>query len=732
MIDSYFSTRTCISCNCSSFREGRNVPAKKDVRKRNLHRHIHEAQSSLSLEPLQPSRRFTISEIQIATRNFDESLVIGSGGFGKVYKGTITNGESLLDAAIKRLEATSNQGAVEFWAEIEMLSKLRHCHLVSLIGYCNDGQEMILVYQYMPHGTLAHHLHKHGLPLSWVRRLKICIGAARGLHYLHTGTGIRHGVIHRDVKSSNILLDDCWEAKISDFGLSKIGPTNQPCTSVTTLVKGTFGYLDPDYVYTGRLTRKSDVYAFGVVLFEVLCGKQAVDRSLDEEQWSLARWAQDSIKEGMLKQIVDTNLRGRISPKCLKEFARLADWCLQSHLKQRPTMAEVVVGLESVLALQEKSNNTLQPAGMTIFGRQVPKHIFPFNREHSVGGRSLKSLDMYLYTVGGENRTLRRFDFDTIKVATENFSNYIGPHALGYIYKGRLQNGQGIAIHERGCSFTDYEFDMNEASTLVKLEHKNLVQLLGYCIAGKKVYFLYDFAPYASLHDLIVDRRHAPLAWDEWYKVLLDVAQALVYLHKHAPVRVIHSDVNLDNIFLDESLVPKLTGFWLSRCFALNEPDGIVVHEIPEIIWGFMAPEYILDGCLSTKVDVFSFGMLIFQMAFSDARRLVGVNFSVLGWRDWLAGIASNISVGDSSPKSRLIQIAMLCCEADANDRPSMDAVIGMLLNSSSSSSHILLPLPKRPLPSWRREDVSYDAAKPSLGLGFRPLIDNYSWEVAI
>ncbi|KAJ0523354.1 putative protein kinase RLK-Pelle-CrRLK1L-1 family [Helianthus annuus] len=214
---------------------------------------------------------------------------------------------------------------------------------------------MILVYEYIPKGTLADQLHKHRPPPTWVRRLKICIGAARSLDYLHTGTGIKHGVIHRDVKSTNILLDNNWAAKVSDFGLSKIGPTNQPSTYVNTLVRGTFGYMDTDYFQTGRLTRKSDVYAFGVVLFEVLCRKQAVDRSIDEEQWGLATWAQDSIKEGRLKQIVDSNLRERISPKCLKEFALLANRCLHNRPKLRPTMAEVVVSLESILALQEKS-----------------------------------------------------------------------------------------------------------------------------------------------------------------------------------------------------------------------------------------------------------------------------------------------------------------------------------------------------------------------------------------
>ncbi|KAJ0677342.1 putative protein kinase RLK-Pelle-CrRLK1L-1 family [Helianthus annuus] len=207
-----------------------------------------EAKSSSS-ELSQLCRQFTFSEIQLATQNLDESLVMGRGEFGKVYKGTITSGTNIYTVAIKRLDSNSNQGASEFWAEVNMLSNLRHCHLVSLIGYCNDGEEMILVYEYMSNGTLEDHLHRRQIPLSWMQRLTICIGAARGLDYLHNGTGIKHGVVHRDVKSSNILLHDNWAAKISDFGLSKICPKDQQATPVNTIVKGTFGYLDPDYFY---------------------------------------------------------------------------------------------------------------------------------------------------------------------------------------------------------------------------------------------------------------------------------------------------------------------------------------------------------------------------------------------------------------------------------------------------------------------------------------------------
>ncbi|MFS7992018.1 putative protein kinase RLK-Pelle-CrRLK1L-1 family [Helianthus anomalus] len=321
---------------------------------------IMSAPTSSSSESPQLFRQFTFSEIQLATQNLNESLVIGRGGFGKVYKGTITNGPNISTVAIKRLDSTSNQGASEFWAEV--LSNLKQCHLVSLIGYCNDGLEMILVYKYMSNGTLEDHLHKRQTPLSWVQRLTICIGAARGLDYLSTQVRV---------------LSMGWEARISDFGLSKICPKNRQTTYVNTGVKGTFGYLDPDYFYTGKLTRKSDVYAFGVVLFEVLCGKRAVDSRIHEEHLGLAVWAQESIKEGRLKQIVDTSIRGSVSPKCLKEFAQLAKQCLHKDPKQRPTMAKVVVGLESTLALQEKVNNTLQPTSMNFFARLAPKVISP-------------------------------------------------------------------------------------------------------------------------------------------------------------------------------------------------------------------------------------------------------------------------------------------------------------------------------------------------------------------
>ncbi|KAL4572397.1 hypothetical protein LXL04_019172 [Taraxacum kok-saghyz] len=291
--------------------------------------------------------KFPFDDIKLATNNFSDENSIGKGGYGKVYAAKLTLSGQQRTVAIKRLNLTSVQGEREFLMEIQLLSCYRHKNLVSLVGFCDENKEKILVYEYAKHGSLDKYL--SSFELSWTKRLQISIGAARGFSYLHNDVGPQHRVLHRDIKSSNILLDDDWEAKISDFGLSKIGPSNVECTFLLTNACGTIGYVDPEYARTGILTKESDVYSFGVVLFEILCGRPV--RNKDKTLF-LPTLARKHYEQNTLIDIVHPNLKTQVKVDSMEMFSMVAYQCLKENRSERPTMTWILEKLEKALELQ--------------------------------------------------------------------------------------------------------------------------------------------------------------------------------------------------------------------------------------------------------------------------------------------------------------------------------------------------------------------------------------------
>lgn len=300
---------------------------------------------------------FTLYELETITKSFRSDYILGEGGFGTVYKGYIDEnvrvGLKSLPVAVKVLNKEGLQGHREWLTEVSFLGQLRHPNLVKLIGYCCEDDHRLLVYEFMFRGSLENHLfRKAAVPLSWSTRMMIALGAAKGLAFLHNA---ERPVIYRDFKTSNILLDTDYTAKLSDFGLAKAGPQGDE-THVSTRVMGTYGYAAPEYVMTGHLTARSDVYSFGVVLLELLTGRKSVDKTRPSKEQNLVDWARPKLNDKRkLLQIIDPRLEKQYSMRAAQKACSLAYYCLSQNPKARPLMSDVVETLEP---LQSNSDST--------------------------------------------------------------------------------------------------------------------------------------------------------------------------------------------------------------------------------------------------------------------------------------------------------------------------------------------------------------------------------------
>eukprot|EP00258_Populus_trichocarpa_P045754 XP_024461773.1 serine/threonine-protein kinase PCRK1 isoform X2 [Populus trichocarpa] len=300
-------------------------------------------------------RVFTFSELKTATKNFSRSVMIGEGGFGGVYRGVIRSMEDSskkIDIAVKQLGRRGLQGHKEWVTEVNFLGIAEHPNIVKLVGYCAEdderGVQRLLVYEFMPNKSVQDHLSsKFQKVLPWATRVKIAQDAARGLAYLHEGMDFQ--IIFRDVKSSNILLDDQWNAKLSDFGLARLGPSDG-LSHVSTAVVGTIGYAAPEYIRTGRLTSKSDVWSFGVFLYELITGRRPLDRNRPKNEQKLLEWVRPHLSGARkFRLILDPRLEGKYNIKTAQKLAAVANCCLVRQAKTRPKMSEILEMINKIV-----------------------------------------------------------------------------------------------------------------------------------------------------------------------------------------------------------------------------------------------------------------------------------------------------------------------------------------------------------------------------------------------
>ncbi|KAL2548680.1 Serine/threonine-protein kinase-like protein ACR4 [Forsythia ovata] len=343
------------NCRCS----GRAFKSKKDGKIGSFQKESGKIRPDLDELKIRRAQMFTYEELERATSGFKEESQVGKGSFSCVFKGVLKDGTVV---AVKRsiMSPDMKKNSKEFHTELDLLSRLNHAHLLSLLGYCEEGGERLLVYEFMANGSLHQHLHGQNKALKeqldWVKRVTIAVQAARGIEYLH-GYACPP-VIHRDIKSSNILLDEEHNARVADFGLSLLGPANSS-SPLAELPAGTLGYLDPEYYRLHYLTTKSDIYSFGVLILEILSGRKAIDMQFEEG--NIVEWAVPLIKAGDILAVLDPVLKPPTDLEALKRIANVASKCVRMRGKERPSMDKVTTALERALALLMGRPSNEQP-----------------------------------------------------------------------------------------------------------------------------------------------------------------------------------------------------------------------------------------------------------------------------------------------------------------------------------------------------------------------------------
>ncbi|KAF5783835.1 putative protein kinase RLK-Pelle-LRR-I-1 family [Helianthus annuus] len=556
--------------------------------------------------------KLPLIDIQTATNHFADENIVRRDEFGNEYKGQLLlSSGQLIDILARRLDLRSFHGTKEFQTEIMMLATLKHQNLVSIVGFCDEDKEKIIINKYEAKGSLDQYL-SDPIKLPWTQRLQICLGIARALSYIHYDQGRTFSVIHRDIKSSKIVLDDKWEAKLSGFELSMMQPAARRQGLVLEEPCGTPGYVDPACAASRTVNHKSDVYSLGVVLFEVLTGRKV---NSDDGDWSLfAKTAKSHYENGNLNDVIHPDLHKQMDQGSLKKFSEAAYCCLKDQRSQRPNIDQLVFALDQALKLQMAHEASLAL------------------KEHST--LSTSSSDYWK----GKNLEHLRIGFDAITSATENFAEtyFIGKGAYGLVYKAELEhfdpcatkgNRESEMPRRRSTVAIKYIIDREDAQgeqgfiaeieTLSSCKHANIVSLLGFCHEHPHMILIYEFVSNGSLDDYLGNEgKMTNLTWVQRIKICIDIARGLDYIHTTMDdkQKIIHRDIKSANILLSKNWEAKIADFGLSRFHPIHQTKSTIITNNVVGTRVYWDPEYERTGNLKKESDVYSFGVVLFEV----------------------------------------------------------------------------------------------------------------------
>ncbi|KAG5014953.1 hypothetical protein JHK85_021089 [Glycine max] len=450
-------------------------------------------------------KSFCYNELVSATNKFAEKL--GQGGFGGVYKGYLKDLKSYV--AIKRISKESRQGMKEYVTEVKVISQLRHRNLVQLIGWCHRKNDFLLIYEFMPNGSLDSHLYGVKSFLTWTVRYNIALGLASALLYLQEEW--EQCVIHRDIKSSNIMLDSCFNAKLGDFGLARL--VDHEKGSQTTRIAGTRGYIAPEYFTSGKATKESDIYSFGVVLLEIASGRKPVELEAEEGQITVVEWVWKLYGLGRFLEAADPKLCGEFDENQMERLVIVGLWCVHPDYSFRPSIRQVIQVLKFESALP------ILPEMMP-----VPTYLPP----------TIKAL------------------FSSVSSSFWGRSYFKGLNS--YAAMKRISAGSAQSLKEYA----------EEVTIISQLRHMNLVKLAGWCHKKNDLFLIYEYMPNGSLDSCLFGGEKF-LPWKVRYNVALGLASAWLYLQEECEKFVFHREIKSSNIMVDSNFSAKLGDFGLAR-----------------------------------------------------------------------------------------------------------------------------------------------------------------------